>query len=286
MTEYLATNIAARIVNFFGELWALVVGKMPSGAWETSHGDSFIVVLWFCCFVVMQAKKAPMNIRQELLRQVATAAMAYAVYGDDSALAQDASEVWMYCNMHLFARWCKVYLGVTLRDIRVKIPFLSDFLGGQIKKNGLVYLKQRFVHNYKHGVGKQAKYLPIRPMEEYVSKAVWGREPKSRDVFDFTLSIMGHAYGTHGSNTFAYMWLKNAFKHCLPHMEGQGISMAQLIGRADPDAQEMKKFRLAGITLDTIKGGFPTMQDLTERNEFDEVYHMESQSDALEELIL
>jgi len=278
--SFLASSVSARLVHFFGRLWALITGKMPSGIWMTSHGNSFIVALWFYLFCVMEILRAPQMMKEAMEIALIKKIVHVLVYGDDQVQVTDRDEVSKYINITLFEQWMKLYLNVTMRDVRDDVPLLVDPSGGYHKGQGIVYLKQLGVRNRNDTPG-QSYYLPYRDASEYIIKAVWGREAKDRDVYDFMLSLLGHGYGTYASNHTAYTWLKNAFIAAV-QLSPAGTweeSLGTVQDRAHTNTDFTKKARQAGIAMEDIKYGFPTWSTLMKKNIYDEAYHAHERGD-------
>jgi len=286
--DFIARTVAARVVRFFQRLWAIVIGKMPSGAWMTSHGDSWIVGLWFFMFGVMKIMKAPQEMREKMEADLISRVINIVVYGDDHIMTTDRGNTQQYFNMIQFSLWCKVYLGAEMRDIRPDVPYTVQTRNGYRTSEGIVYLKHYNVRNrsfYQEG-GQQPYYLPYRSMSDYQIKSVWGRECKDRDIYDFILSLIGHSYGTYGSNFNAYSWLKAAYVSAFRILEKDGITPQDTLGtainRSHTNIDYVKKARQADISMENLQKGFPTWETLIKKNVYDPVYHEATRNDFLE----
>jgi len=184
--------------------------------------------------------------------------------------------------MELYERWLKTYLKVEMRDVRSDCPLLVAPRGGFHYGSGIVYLRHFGIRNQNDSPG-QPYYLPYRDCEDYIMKAVWGREAKDRDVYDFMLSILGHSYGTYASNYYAYLWLRNAFVaaiNTVPERSWSG-SLATVLLRAHTNIDFNKKMRQAGINMQDIKCGYPSYDFLIQKNIYDHVYHQAERGDNL-----
>jgi hypothetical protein len=279
--DYVARTVSARVVRFFGKLWALVVGKMPSGCWMTSHGDSWIVLLWFFIFGIMQIMRAAQLEREKMEANLIKRIILMIVYGDDHIQSTDRDETARYFNMTQFAQWCKVYLQVELRDVRRDVAFTVEARNGYKQTQGIVYLKHFNVRN-RQVDDKQPNYLPYRNMCDYQVKSVWGRECKDRDIFDFILSLIGHSYGTYASNYDAYLWLQSAYIGSF-HVIGEDVekTLGTVMTRSHTNADFVKKMRQADIRLEDLKNGFPLWSTLVKKNRKDDIYHLHTKNDYL-----
>jgi len=280
--DYVARTVAARIVRVFKRLWAVVVGKMPSGAWMTSHGDSWILALWFYMFGIMQISKAPIEDRERMEQELVLRVIIMIVYGDDQVLAMLRNETVPYFNIEQFTIWCKVYLNVILRDVMHDIPYVVETRNGYAQAEGVIFLKHFNARN-KSTLPGQSYYLPFRNMVDYQIKSVWGRECKDRDIYDVILSVIGHSYGTYGSNYDAYSWLKHMYVSSFTLIGNTpGETLGTAVSRAHTNSDFVKKMRQADIQMEDLRKGFPTWETLVKKNVYDDVYHSQVREDFVE----
>jgi len=277
IAQYLAQRCSQRITHVFGQLWAVIEGGMPSGRWMTSHGDSWIVGLWFFTFCTMAISTAEEKDRILLERELLLCLVKIVIYGDDHIICIRRHPVVMkYFNIYCFAEWVKKYTGGELRDIRWDVGFESFASGGFHTYKGAVFLKQTFVRNTHKGEG-QPKFLPFRPMNELLVRCVFGRDTRQRDIYDVILSSIGQAYNTYGSNESAYKWLFHFHTHMKRMIDPDSRSLAGALDRITQKTL-LGKLRQADVTIDDLKRGFPTMQSLVAKNTYDKVYHIPSNS--------
>jgi len=264
-----------------------VIGKMPSGAWMTSHGDSWIVSLWFFMYGVMQILKAPVHVRARMEEELVQRVINIIVYGDDHIITTERDDSVAYFNMTQFAQWCKTYLGVDIRDVRPDVSYTVHTRNGYKISEGIVFLRHNNVRNrHQDEHSSQPYYLPFRNMCDYQIKSVWGRECKDRDIYDFLLSVLGHAYGTYASNYNAYSWLYHAFAASMYTIEKEeGYAPEQTLGtainRSHTNSDFMKKMKQADISMESLQRGFPSWNSLVEKNRYDELYHQDKRNDFI-----
>jgi len=267
-----AKNISVRLVRFFHKLWAIIVGKMPSGTWLTSHGDSWIVCLWFYLFIFMELLQMKEEERAEAYEDAVTGLIAFKAYGDDTNTAADRGFKSLRFNFEAFTEWTEKMLQVTARDIRSDIELCTyPTSGGRRGNDSLVFLKLYYMRNRR--TAQEVPYVPYRAIEEYQMRAVWGKEAKDRDIYDFILSLLGHAYGTNGTNFRAWMWLKASFAASMRHMDVKA-TLATVQDRAYKNHDLSKKLKMAGVKIEDLMNGFPSWYDLVERNAKDNAYHL------------
>jgi len=268
--EWLAENMAARLTRLFANYWAFVRGQVPSGCWNTSHMDSWIMAMYFCLFGLWQIQNAPEELQEELEEALFNIIMII-VYGDDHAWNKGEGVSAQYFSADEFARFCKKYFDVDVRDLVTGATFLSDTFDGFLVRKGLTFLRHQFIMNPEKGQG-QCNFIPFREWREFLIRAVWGRETSSRDCLSVMMSCIGHAYGTYASNYPAYRRLFLLFESLVqisgvsPH-----ISLKEAIGRQTHD--DLKKLRQIGISPEEVLRGFPSWKTLIAKNVMDWNYH-------------
>jgi len=264
--------IVARITQLFGELWCIQRGGVPSGCYNTSHMDSWVMALYFCLFCVWQIFNAPKN-HQAQLEEEFIKIVKLIVYGDDHVYNKGEGLGSTYFSTTLFAKFLEEMFEVELRDHRDGVPFCStEFEGWLVGLPGMVFLKHYAVVNKNKEEG-QSSFVPFRETRDYICRAAWGREPKDRDIMDVMLSVLGHVYGTHGSNYDAYKSLMFFYRELLrfvPPSYTHNQSADEMIQRVD--RTDIRKMRQHGITTDDLRTGFPTWENLQARNVYDASY--------------
>jgi len=162
----------------------------------------------------------------------------------------------------------KVHFNVILRDLNDGVSFLSQVKDGWITNRGATFLKHQFVENPEKSPG-QPQFLPFRESREFLVRAVWGRETRSRDEIDVLLSILGHAYGTYASNRDAYDRLHLFYSEIVSCI-GPDNLQARLLERVSNE--DLKKIRQLGMTPEELVAGFPTWDVLIQKNIYDSTY--------------
>jgi len=271
VTKFLLRNIIQRITRVFGRLWAIVKGGVPSGAFNTSHMDSWVEALYFFLFCVHVIITAPENL-QEHLEDVFEKLIFFIDYGDDflynKSEDRDAAH---YFSGTAFAKFMDEYFNVKIRDLKDGVPFCSRTKDGRITEWGATFLKHQHVLNPVQGNG-QAIFLPYRESREYMIRAVYGRVTRLRDPIDVMLSIVGHAYGTYASNRDAYDRLYLLYSELLQKIPNCDLVNLRehMLSRFSTD--DLKKIRQAGLTPENLVSGFPTWETLVAKNVVDWEY--------------
>jgi len=196
LVRWLIKWMVAQCMHLFGEIWVSKIGGVPSGAFNTSHMDSWVLLLWYVLFGLHTINTAR-DEDKEVLEKWFVEQLLIIVYGDDHLYNKsDHPVVSSYFSGVNFSRFLKHYFDVDLRDIKDGIAFCSVVKDGWLVKEGASFLKHQYIVNPLHMMPKQPYFLPFRETREYIIRAVWGRESKVRSLFDVLLSILGHAYGT------------------------------------------------------------------------------------------
>jgi len=269
IVKYLITHFVQRLTHLFGEIWANVIGGVPSGAFNTSHMDSWILLLWFCLFCAYQICNAPDSVKPELellLREI----IRIAVYGDDNVWNKSNTPLSSYFSGVAFQAFMKDNFNVVVKDLKDGIQFLSEQREGWLTNTGCCFLKHYFVLNMDKREG-QPRYLPFRETREFIVRAVWGRSGATRDGFDCLLSIIGHAYGTYASNSHAYNLLLTFYNNLIDRMQISRSDIGSLF-RTRLTPLTSKEMRKRGISEAEILDGFPTWETLVLKNKKDESY--------------
>jgi len=274
LITYLVERVTQRISHLFGKLWAIITGGMPSGCLMTSHGDSFIMALWFYMFCVHQMDGCSPELAEKIERELMTMIILIIVYGDDHVICTSRDpDIMNKINIFQFRDWLAKYLSVQLRDCRHDIPYVTVATKGPFaQRTGMIFLRHHVVLNDRYSEPGQPEFIPYRESREPIQKAVWGRTPRDRDEVDVALSCIGHAYGTYASNAWTYEWLKALHQSCikLSGMKAHDC-LSKAISRIGKD--DLAKTKQLGISADELRSGFPSWKTLVERNIWDATYH-------------
>jgi hypothetical protein len=271
LLEFCIRQLISRLTRMVRDLFGIVIGGMPSGALNTSHGNSWIMLLWFCLFAVLQIIKQPTQAKMISCEAYFVEQIKIIIYGDDFVVNAPPHAFREYFTSVAFKLFLKVHLNVEMRDERSGLTFLSEQHNGWLTVRGMIFLKHQAVLNPDRSAG-QARYLPYRETHEYLIRVLYGRDGRQRDDTDVALSIIGHAYGTYGSNLHAYHFLRHWFSCIISRMGEWKLPDDRL-----PE-QSLRKYRQAGISRDEFIRGFPSLDVLRQKNVYDSVYHENTMS--------
>jgi len=274
IAEILSANSDNRLTNILGNVWAVITGSVASGKYNTSHANSVVSSKEIIRFMVYQIHNAPVNVRVVLSRALIKF-VRMVVYGDDHIYNKSTCPIAsQYFSGKNFQDWCQRFRGKTVRDMKDGIPFCSKVKDGYVIEEGVTFLRHYFILNPYYGdvmYPGQCKYLPFRETREYMIRCVYSSEVKPREPLDVMLSIVGQAYATYASNRDAYDRL---FSMYAVIVSGQNYTVDSLREELTLRAADrsMKKFRQMGLTVDVVAGGFPSWDNLVQRNVYNPIY--------------
>jgi hypothetical protein len=270
MLETAMMYLTRRITHMYGDSWRVIIGGMPSGAYVTSHGDSWILALMFWWFVEHLCNESP-AMRILINKWFSRGKILIVVYGDDHIIGAHKS-ISHLINETQFARWLRKFLDMEVRDVTHNIPLLSEPTGnGGLKVKGVVFLKRYLIRRTSEMPSDLPNVLCYRPTWQYYHKIPFGSGSR-RTMADLVLSSLGNAYDTMGTNTHAYQFLRFVYSYCMstPSMVGKNIEEIYRESFELNDRNDMTRvMRKMGITADELKSGFPSLTDLWNKNRSD-----------------
>lgn len=266
-------NIAVKMVHIFARIWKLIIGIMPSGAYETSHGNSWLVGLLFWAYIEMVKSKRPQRAAQidKLFRE---GKIEFPVYGDDHVIGVHKS-VADIINEEGYASFVKEFFGMKIHKIRNNIPFLSvpDEHGG-LKVDGVIFLKRRLIKRPDDYPTDLPDVLPYKNLDDVLVKLAWGNNPRWT-LADYAISAIGLAYDGMGTNPVLHEICLQMFVFCV--RQGGFASMEDLRRafmdfRADKTKDITRVLRKIGIPLEKVLEGFPSRDYLLSLHKYDKHY--------------
>jgi hypothetical protein len=128
ITEYLIANLLCRRTQVMGDVWAFIKGEVPSGLQNTSHMDSWIMLLLFTLFVLRRAidPSTTPEQKKKILNALIERIIHIIIYGDDHLFTVGGdTELKAWFNAHTFAEFLHRYYRMELRDLKSNGTFLS-----------------------------------------------------------------------------------------------------------------------------------------------------------------
>jgi len=273
-----AQRLAIKVTHMFGSIWRVVYGGMPSGAYETSHGDSWVVAFVYFLFVASVIKRNPHRASQ-INALYALRRCGIVVYGDDHILFTHKS-VYDIINEKAFANFVKKHFNMLIRDIHAA-PFITTVNDstGCIVTPGVVFLKRYFVN--RENVFSPAEIvlynitstvLPYRPLNAIIQKFAYGKGSCKSNI-EYIVSAIGMAYDTQGTNRVAYEFCK--LMYIRMSVEFFGSIQDELrkfideLMRSEKDTFVTRLCRTLSMSPNDLVAGFPTWEDLASRHSYD-----------------
>jgi len=272
IVKFLLKNILVRVTRLFGSMWATIRGQVPSGCYNTSHMDSWVMALYIILFCIFQINSAPPEDRAVLEEHFLDSIKAI-VYGDDFLYNKGTGKIAEYFSGQLFKEFMKKYLEVEIRDLFDGISFLSTVKDGRIVERGATFLRHQLILNPYRDDPRypcQPRYLPYRESREYMIRAIHSRESRPRDEIDVLLSVKGLAYATYASNLDAYRRLAYLYKVIASSFASQVEFQKVLESRVS--VMNIKAYRMMGVGMEQLVGEFPTWETLILKNTVDPAY--------------
>jgi hypothetical protein len=271
----IATNcLCAKISHIVGQVWKVIFGIMPSGAFETSHGNSWIVGLLWWAYVEYVLKIFPHRAVQieECFRD---GLIEFPVYGDDHFPGVHESIVDIV-NEDGYAEFVEKFFKMKIHKIRRNIPFISvPDLDGGLAVKGVVFLKTYFIERPSFMPDYLPPILPYRDLSDVIVKIAWGNNPRW-SFADYAIASIGLAYDARGTNLIIHDLCERMFLFCW-YMGGfnkmEDLRDAYSGIEADPSRKDVTRImRKCGITTDQLFKGFPMIEELWNMHTYDSAY--------------
>jgi len=265
-------NLSVKMVHIFGSVWKIMVGMMPSGAFETSHGNSWIVqLLWwsYCEYVIYLHPE----IGEAFEKAFLTHEIEAGVYGDDHNLAL-RDVLTEYINEVGYAAFVAEFWGMEITEPRecnfISVPNDS----GNLKYRGVAWLKKYFILRTDAYPNNLPDVLPYKRLDDALVKFAWGNSERYA-LIDQAIACIGLAYDNMGVNAVAHEMLTELFTFCIQKMEITNMNdlRFEFFKFDRTDKKDITKIMgKTGIPVDTVFQGFPTREKLLQMHVYDENY--------------
>jgi len=261
--QMVATNLTFKVVHLYADVWKTIYGGMPSGAYETSHGDSWIVMFTMILFFFHQGNQYPSRML-DINNCLISEQLFFYIYGDDSlwCVPDRLTDI---INIYLYADFVEQFFQMTMRDLEETKNFLSvpDHVGGDLQVSNCVFLSKYFVDRDLITTRKDLpKVLPYRHFSKIIKKYAHG-DGSSRTTVDYILAAIGMVYDSFGTNPLSYDFCYFMYTR---NMAALGVSdFFDLVTRyrdsfTGKSLDNMLK--KCGIPLSELKDGFPSKRKL------------------------
>jgi len=254
LLNFIAKSISIKSVNVFGRQWFTMYGGMPSGIYETSHGDSWIVAFLFFLFVRYTIATHKKGWRVKIMQQ--RHRILFVVYGDDHIMGVDVS-IADVINEKNFADFVGKYFLMQIRDARDISRFTSSLNpDGTLCRAGVVFLQRYFIDNMGRYPGLP-EILPVRPISKIILNFAYGSSCNRTSVADYLLGIVGQAFDC-GFNKPAYSFCKYMWQELGGCLDADWKTLLLKKQAHGNDKDLSKLFNRVGLTFDELEKGFPS----------------------------
>jgi len=279
LLEGCAEQLAGKCVRWLKD-FVFLLGVMPSGSLETSHGDSWIVgVMMFLTFVFYKMRVSNAKDRKSIWAALAARRLVMLITGDDFVYAYPRNldaliGIDRFCEYvsqvyHMvFKTRNKYYSLVTYLRVQNSQVMEVVYQGPSYLKRSWILAENFNIHLTDPGV---AKIVPWRPFVQYKWRMAIPKDNK--DLFCKNLArLIGLAYDSLGVepityDTLLYMY-KLTYNKSLLLFKNEGELQDRLQEWVDEDRKYYYK-----VGIRQIRGVFPSRKTLLRRNHFDRDSH-------------
>lgn len=263
MLKMVSDNLVFRVNHLYGRTWKTIFGGMPSGAYETSHGDSWIVMYTITMFMLHQGMQNPSRMAA-IKRGLLTGEIFFYIYGDDSLWCVK-DELTDIINIFEYSRFVEYNFQMHMRDLEETKDFLSlmDPVTGDLRKKGCVFLSKYFIA--RDSVTKRKDLpdvLPYREFTKIVKKFPFG-DGSPRAPVDFVLASIGMVYDSYGTNRLAYDFCHFMYTRSMKRIKC--TSFSEVLTKFPENFRGKTIDNLvkkSNLSVDILKRGFPSRDQL------------------------
>jgi len=259
----LCEHINVKIVNHIGDsIWTLMRSFMYSGGYETSHGDSWVVLLSFTLYIAYTCDRNPYYA--EKIMQCFGSLIRIVVYGDDHVWSCPV-ELSAILSEDKYGKFVNEFMGMTIRDAQKLTSFFSTVgLNGELVYAGVVFLKRYFIKQILVNKKNFPIVYPFKPTHESIIKLLCNKDGNEHTYFH---QAIGQAYDTLGTNPISYNMIHRFYLYwgrTLSEEPSLLFKRAFSIG----DHAEMKRLmNKTNLTLEQLRRGFPSREYLLSLHE-------------------
>jgi len=265
--HYLISTLACKIVPVADNDWCWFIGKMPSGDWDTSHGDSWIMLLLFCMFMADVCREFP-QYAEEIKENWMRGYIMFPTYGDDHNIIVRYHRIALMINETRFGQFLKKHFNIMVRDVReywgkgawMCVP--DTRYSGEVLRKGVKFLQRQFYFNQEIG-----QYVCTRDASSVIHKLFMSSN--RADLIDVASSAVGIAMDTMGNNDVAYDLCNDVYSYVRfrVHTATDSEFEHKVFLRMLTDKYFSNKIQQRlGRSPDDMVPGFPLKESLKARN--------------------
>jgi len=266
LVKKLMYHISTKVVLCAGTFWRIMKGLMYSGGTETSHGDSWVMLLAFCLYIT-HTMTVHYTLADVIMLMVKQRYLGIVVYGDDHIICCPKF-LRSIINVNSFATFLAEYMDMILRDFKEYDVFLSvpDYHTGGLRYAGPKFLKKFFIKNTINTVDL-APVLPYVPLMEPMVKLFCDSEAYPEKYILKSISAAWHTYGT---NYFHYELILHFYEYMMMGRVRTPYQMyLDAVNSVDGRLTINKMIRRCAMTAEQLFNHFPTMKELLGRHVYE-----------------
>jgi len=262
--KILAKIRIVKVTRLEGNQWVVMTGVMPSGSFETSDGDSWIVVLLVCCWVEHLRETNP--VACQLVDRYFFDEYRLVCYGDDHVMGFGV-HLRAIMSEYGFAQYVLEFWDMEIKDAKVGQPLLTRVENDAVVESGITFLKRRLIAKPSHMPENCAPVVAWKPAWYHFVRIPYSAEGRiswSRVV----CSIIGHAWDCQGTNLHAYNELAFLYNDVVSHLDLSSAGIRQMVEKEFADQKVKTKMLMKlGLKPESFFQ-FPTMSQLAMYNEY------------------
>jgi len=276
--ESCAEQLAGKTVRWIKD-FILLIGVMPSGSLETSHGDSWVVgVVYWLAYVFNVMEKQSPEIRRQIWTALCDRFIGIWVYGDDY-LKVYPKNLRDYINVESFAQYLLISHGVQMKNfeeftsVKTYLRVVNNEVLSRVY-TGPSYLKRHFIESANFNLEAHnptiASVVPWRPFPQYQWRAGVPRD-RYAPIYLNLSRLIGLAYDTLGVDPVSYHYLQFLYKHSWDYSEkmvGANYLTANMPRWLEEDIKYLRK-----INYRVEHSNFPSREELLKLNTTVRNYH-------------
>jgi len=258
--------LTVRVTHFFKSIWRVIVGGMPSGALNTSHGDSWCMLFLFCLFIQYLWETKP-DFRRILDKEFYAGRVVFPIYGDDHIIGNPKT-IAHYVNEYEFGQWLAKFWGMQIRALRMNLTALSvpNVLTGELSHRGVIFLQRFLIKRPAHFTMTEdmPDVYPYRALHKPAWRVAFSSDGESRDCVSTMIACIGGAYDMMGTNLVGHEFFQFLFQ-TIKHLENLDTvtlrnQMREKLAAEGKDI--VKMLRKGCIPPEEILAGFPSIAKL------------------------
>jgi len=279
LLECYSEQLAGKVVRWLHD-YMLILGYMPSGSLETSHGDTWIMINYYWLgYIFHEMSIADVETRKKIWYYMKRRQIVALFFGDDFLAVIPRVLLGSPLSGERFAEYLNIKHDVKLKSLATHGSLLTylkvwknEVIGYDYK--GPTYLKRKFLDSRNFNLSawepQIAPIVPWRPFTQYQWRAGMPTD-RSAPVYMNLSRLLGLLYDTLGIDPVAYAFL--AYLYHRTNEIGVRLTSPEFIKDNLPKwvESDQKYLRKIGYKIEVYE--CPTRAFLLQLNVLDREYH-------------